>query len=69
LGGRSGVAVGARAEPHPDDAVPLRLGRLYVTECHRERDADVVLMLDTLSQVGVAPLTSLDFWADRARAE
>jgi len=30
----------------------LRLGALYVTEHHRERNADVVLMLDTLAEVG-----------------
>jgi uncharacterized protein (DUF58 family) len=30
----------------------LRLGTLYVTQHHRERNADVVLMLDTLAEVG-----------------
>jgi uncharacterized protein (DUF58 family) len=30
----------------------LRLGTLYVTQHHRERNADVVLMLDTLAAVG-----------------
>jgi uncharacterized protein (DUF58 family) len=39
----------------------LRLGTLYVTQHHRERNADVVLMLDTLSEVGAAPDTTLDF--------
>jgi len=38
----------------------LRLGRLYVTQHHRERNADIVLMLDTLAEVGRAPATSLD---------
>ena len=38
----------------------LRLGTLYVTQHHRERNADVVLMLDTLAEVGVAPETTLD---------
>lgn len=38
----------------------LRLGTLYVTQHHRERNAAVVLMLDTLAEVGVAPATSLD---------
>lgn len=38
----------------------LRLGRLYVTQYHQERNADVVLMLDTLGHVGVPPATSLD---------
>ena len=38
----------------------LRLGSLYVTQRHRERNADVILMLDTLAQVGAAPETTLD---------
>jgi uncharacterized protein (DUF58 family) len=38
----------------------LRLGQLYVTERHRERNADVVLMLDTLAEVGAPPETTLD---------
>jgi uncharacterized protein (DUF58 family) len=38
----------------------LRLGRLYVTQRHRERNADVVLMLDTLAEVGAPPGTTLD---------
>jgi uncharacterized protein (DUF58 family) len=44
----------------------LRLGTLYVTQYQQERNADVVLMLDTLSQVGVPPLTSLDLCARAA---
>ena len=39
----------------------LRLGTLYVTQHHREHNADVVLMLDTLAQVGPAHATTLDF--------
>jgi uncharacterized protein (DUF58 family) len=38
----------------------LRLGTLYVTQHHRERNTAVVLMLDTLAQVGAAPDTTLD---------
>ena len=38
----------------------LRLGTLYVTQRHRERNADVVLMLDTLGDVGEVPGGSLD---------
>jgi uncharacterized protein (DUF58 family) len=38
----------------------LRLGTLYVTQYHRERNADVVLMLDTLADVGLAPDSALD---------
>jgi uncharacterized protein (DUF58 family) len=38
----------------------LRLGTLHVTQQHRERNADVVLMVDTLSEVGAAPDTTLD---------
>jgi uncharacterized protein (DUF58 family) len=45
----------------------LRLGSLYVTQHHRERNAHVVLMLDTLAEVGAAADTTLDF-AVRAAA-
>jgi len=45
----------------------LRLGKLYVTQHHRERNADVVLMLDTLAEAGTAPETTLDL-AVRAAA-
>jgi len=38
----------------------LRLGQLYVTQQYRERNADVVLMLDTLAEVGAPPETTLD---------
>jgi uncharacterized protein (DUF58 family) len=38
----------------------LRAGKLYVTQHHRERNADVVIMLDTLAEVGRAPDTTLD---------
>jgi uncharacterized protein (DUF58 family) len=41
----------------------LRLGKLYVTQHHQERNADVVLMLDTLSQVGPPSATTLDLCA------
>lgn len=44
----------------------LRLGKLYVTQYHLERNADVVLMLDTLSQVGLPPVASLDLCARAA---
>jgi uncharacterized protein (DUF58 family) len=39
----------------------LRLGSLYVTQHHRERNAHVVLMLDTLAEVGAPAGTTLDF--------
>ena len=45
----------------------LRLGQLYVTQQHRERNADVVLMLDTLAEVGAPSETTLDL-AVRAAA-
>jgi uncharacterized protein (DUF58 family) len=45
----------------------LRLGTLYVTQHHRERNAAVVLMLDTLAQAGAPPATTLD-WGVRAAA-
>jgi uncharacterized protein (DUF58 family) len=38
----------------------LRLGRLYVTQFHPERSADVVLLLDTLAETGANPESSLD---------
>jgi uncharacterized protein (DUF58 family) len=38
----------------------LRLRQLYVTQYHEERNADVVVMLDTLSEVGVRPWSTLD---------
>jgi uncharacterized protein (DUF58 family) len=38
----------------------LRRGGLYVTERHPERNADVVLVLDTLAAVGAAGATTLD---------
>ena len=38
----------------------LRLGSLYVTQHPRERNADVVLMLDTLAHVGIAGEGTLD---------
>jgi uncharacterized protein (DUF58 family) len=38
----------------------LRLGTLYVTQQHRERNAAVVLMLDTLAEVGPRFATTLD---------
>jgi uncharacterized protein (DUF58 family) len=44
-----------------------RLGRLYVTRRQRERNADVVLMLDTLAEAGPAGSTTLDL-AVRAAA-
>ena len=38
----------------------LRRDTLYVTEHHREHNADVVLMLDTLAEVGAPSETTLD---------
>jgi uncharacterized protein (DUF58 family) len=38
----------------------LRLGTLHVTRHQRERNADIVLMLDTLAEVGPAGGTTLD---------
>lgn len=45
---------------HVNWRASLRLGQLYVTRQQQERNADVVLMLDTLSQVGVGSATTLD---------
>jgi uncharacterized protein (DUF58 family) len=73
-------ALGAGLEPGdirqfaPGDAIrqvnwraSLRLNALYVTQHHREHNADVVLMLDTLAQVGPLHGTTLD-WSVRAAA-
>lgn len=45
----------------------LRLGTLHVTQRPHERNADVILMLDTLAHVGMAHATTLDL-AVRAAA-
>jgi uncharacterized protein (DUF58 family) len=81
VGNYVAAAVGAGLEPGevrlfvPGDPVrrvnwraSLRLGKLYVTQYHLERNADVVLMLDTLSQVGRPPIASLDMCARAAAA-
>jgi uncharacterized protein (DUF58 family) len=44
----------------------LRLGKLFVNEYHRERNADVVLMLDTLAEAGTPPATTLDLAIEAA---
>jgi uncharacterized protein (DUF58 family) len=44
----------------------LRLGTLYVTRRHRERNADVVLMLDTLTDAGGHPHGTLELSARAA---
>lgn len=44
----------------------LRLGALHVTQHHRERNADVVVMLDTLAEVGPPGDTTLDLSARAA---
>jgi uncharacterized protein (DUF58 family) len=38
----------------------LRRGQLYVAQFHEERNADVVLLLDALSDTGAAPFSTLD---------
>jgi len=40
--------------------VSLRRQQLYVTQFHEERNADVVLLLDALSDSGAAPYSTLD---------
>jgi uncharacterized protein (DUF58 family) len=73
LGDHISPAVGEGIEPGdirqfaPADRVrqvnwraSLRLGRLYVTQYQRERNAAVVLMLDTLAEVGPTSGTTLD---------
>jgi uncharacterized protein (DUF58 family) len=45
---------------HVNWRATLRLGALHVTEHHRERNTDVVLLLDTLSAVGPGGASVLD---------
>ncbi len=51
---------------HVNWRASLRLGRLYVTQYQQERNADVVLMLDTLGHAGLSPKSSLDLCARAA---
>src|SRR5204862_6530544 len=48
--------------------VTLRRQQLYVTRFHGEQNADVVLLLDTLSETGVAPFSTLDLTVRAAAA-
>jgi uncharacterized protein (DUF58 family) len=48
---------------HVNWRATLRLGTLHVTQHHRERNADVVLLLDTLSAVGPEGQTVVDMAA------
>src|SRR5438094_575535 len=45
---------------HVNWRASLRFRRLFVTQYHQERNADVVLMLDTLTEAGAPPDTTLD---------
>jgi uncharacterized protein (DUF58 family) len=51
---------------HVNWRATLRLGTLHVTQHHRERNADVVLLLDTLSDVGPSGATVVDVAARAA---
>jgi len=53
---------------HVNWRATLRLGALHVTQHHRERNADVVLLLDTLSEVGPPGGTVVDLAARGATA-
>ena len=53
---------------HVNWRATLRLGTLHVTQHHRERNADVVLLLDTLSDVGPSGATVVDVAARGAAA-
>jgi uncharacterized protein (DUF58 family) len=46
----------------------LRRGQLYVTQFHEERNADVVLLLDALSEIGAPPYSTFDFSVRAAAA-
>ena len=45
---------------HVNWRASLRFRRLFVTRYHQDRNADVVLMLDTLTEAGASPATTLD---------
>lgn len=45
---------------HINWPVSLRLGSLHVTQFHREQNADIVLLLDTLAETGAHPQSSVD---------
>jgi uncharacterized protein (DUF58 family) len=45
---------------HVNWRASLRFGRLFVTQYQQERNADVILMLDTLVEAGAPPETTLD---------
>jgi uncharacterized protein (DUF58 family) len=45
---------------HVNWRASLRFRKLFVTQYHQERNADVILMLDTLVEFGAAPETTLD---------
>jgi uncharacterized protein (DUF58 family) len=47
-------------ERHINWLASLRLGRLHVTQFHQERNADVILLLDTLVDTGAQPRSSVD---------
>jgi uncharacterized protein (DUF58 family) len=53
---------------HVNWRATLRLGTLHVTQHHRERNADVVLLLDSLSEVGTEGDTVVDAAARGAAA-
>jgi uncharacterized protein (DUF58 family) len=45
---------------HVNWRASLRFRKLFVTRYHQERNADIVLMLDSLSEAGTPPATTLD---------
>jgi uncharacterized protein (DUF58 family) len=45
---------------HVNWRASLRFRRLFVTQYHQERNADIVLMLDALTELGAPPATTLD---------
>lgn len=45
---------------HVNWRASLRFRELFVTRYHQERNADIVLMLDTLTEAGTPPATTLD---------
>jgi uncharacterized protein (DUF58 family) len=53
---------------HVNWRASLRHGQLFVTQHHEERNADIVLLLDTLSETGAPPYSTLDMCVRAAAA-
>src|SRR5207248_9074305 len=57
-----------RPDPPHQWRASLRRQQLYVTQYQEERNADVVLLLDTLCEIGARPYSTLDLSVRAAAA-